>query len=53
VPNPDEIESVTALSRSQIETLLAAQPESCARSFRRILSDVFNRDLFPAPFTAR
>ena len=53
VPNPDEIESVTALSRSQIETLLATQPESCARSFRRILSYVFTRHLFPAPFTAR
>ena len=46
VPNPDEIESVTALNRTQIESLLATQPESCARSFRRVLSEIFNRGLF-------
>jgi len=46
VPNPDEIESVTVLSRTQIESLLATQPESCARSFRRILSEIFDRSLF-------
>ena len=46
VPNPDEIELVTALSRTQIESLLVTQPESCARSFRRILSEIFDRGLF-------
>ena len=48
VPNPDEVESVTALSRTQIESLLATQPESCARSFRRVLNEIFKRGSFPA-----
>ena len=47
VPNPDEIESVTHMTRRQIESLLADQPHSCARSFRRVLREVFARELFP------
>ena len=48
VPNPAEIESVTHMTRREIESLLANQPQSCARSFRRILCEIFDRGLFPA-----
>ena len=49
LPNPDEIELVVALSRAQIESRLAGEPKSCARSFRRVLAEVFQRSLFPEP----
>ena len=48
VPNPDEVESITHMTRRQIESLLADQPDSCARSFRRVLREVFARELFPS-----
>ena len=47
-PNPDEVELVVALSRAQIKALLAEQPATCARSFRRVLREVFKRRLFSA-----
>jgi len=46
-PNPAELASVTLMSRTQIEVLLAHQPESCARSFRRIIHESIARGLFP------
>ena len=47
-PDPNEVESVTAMSRGQVEALLINQPNLCARSFRLVLNEVFARGLFPA-----
>lgn len=46
-PDPAEVELVVAMSREQIEALLAEQPATCARSFRRVVREVFKRRLFP------
>ena len=45
-PNPDEVASVTVMNRAQVEALLAAQPDTCAPAFRRVIREVFARDLF-------
>ena len=47
-PNPAEVESVHALSRAQIESLMAAQPELFARAFRFVFREVCARNLFPS-----
>jgi len=47
IPNPEEVEAVIALSRAQLEAMLADQPTTCACSFRRVLREIFKRQLFP------
>lgn len=46
-PNPTEVAQVIAMSRPEIEALLADRPRACARSFRRIVRDVLKCGLFP------
>jgi isopentenyl-diphosphate delta-isomerase type 1 len=47
-PNPDELDSVTPMTRAQIDDLIANRPQSGARSFCRIMREVIERGLFPA-----
>ena len=46
-PDPEEVELVIAMSRAQIDTLLVDRPATCARSFRRVVREIFKHQLFP------
>ncbi|MCG3147380.1 MAG: Isopentenyl-diphosphate Delta-isomerase [Verrucomicrobiae bacterium] len=47
LPNPRELQSITPMSRRQLDTLLANHPDQCARSFRYIIRKTVARGLFP------
>jgi isopentenyl-diphosphate delta-isomerase type 1 len=45
-PNPQELESVTSMTRAQVEDLIRRQPDQCARSFRYIIREAIQRGLW-------
>ena len=46
-PNSEEVAMVVTMGRDQIEAMLANQPATCARAFRRVMREIFARRLFP------
>lgn len=48
IPDSDELESVSEMSRTQIEMLLGAKPNAFARAFKRVFLELCQRGLFPS-----
>lgn len=45
-PNPSEIMGGAFMSRAEVETLVRTRPETCARSFCRIVREMLQRGLW-------